>query len=1216
LIPNSLPRSSGFRNGYFKSLFSNVPLKGGTGAMQSKLQGLSKFMRGNRFMKRLAIAVLVVLLLAVAGNAQTFRGAINGTVTDPSGASVPGAQVKATESATGIDHNTVTTNEGSFSFQDIPLGFYKVTVTAAGFPVYTVDKLQVSAGSVYTLSVKLTLQQQATTVEVSAAALTLDTTTATQNMTITSDLVQDVPLNGRDFTQLVAVAPGYGGYSVGGFGSMNGTRPNQMNWQIDGVDNNDFWHNIPAVNQGGVSGIAGTVLPIDSIDEFSAQTQSGPESGRNAGGTVNLVIKSGGNTVHGSVYYYNRNEFYSAKSPFFAPSTQVPKAPPLRNENYGFSVGGPILKNKTFYFVSYEKQDFIIGLSGKATEPSNAWIGQALDLLNNPGHKYGSYNPVASSTLSCAGASASGCTGGLMATGGLWPRDVIGSLSGTTGNFFSPIAEFGYSYNGVIKLDHQFNDKHHLYLRWIQGQGNQTAPTGGSPALGTASSNLKDYFEVAPLHVFNYSVVLNSTLSSRLTNQVLAGANYFNQLFHDFNNSFIPANIGLNLSPSATNHGKPIVGAPNIRISGFEQTGITDPKGRSDLTWHLTDIVSYNRGAHQFRFGGEIRQAHLNAFYHRHSTGTFRFDGSQGDQSQCTTNPNFIGCAWGVPSDPIRTVDPALCNSLCQGVDSTTKALADYLTGSVSSSSVAVGDPERWVKVNAFNLYFQDGWQATKKLTLTFGLRYEYFGPMHSDRKDISVFIPGTGFKTQGAGIASIFPPDKNNFAPRFGFSYQPNSKGDIVVRGSMGVFFDQINLNPFLDFRPPITASQGIQGNAFGPNGVSTFSRSGYNWGKDSAGQAQFGGASIFPALATCSDPNCLGLNDPQGLSAYSVNQNFRTPYFYNYDLQIEKSFGNAAVFQIGYVGSQGRKLNIISNINPADSNGVHHPLQQFGNILQMNSSGTSNYNSLQASYRIRSWHGLTSQFGYTWSHSLDIISEYRATLLDDATNPKLDYGNSDFDTRHLFTASFTYEVPKAAWAHGWSSKIVNGWQATSLWNFHTGQPFDEVRSYLNLIGNPFASGNGVTIDHKFSQANGGTLWVNPTAFCDPNAAGDGTCTGSSFGNIARNKFYGPGYASVDLSVFKNIPITERIKLQLRAEMFNTLNRINLASGVGSVAVGGGNSPNYNTCNQQPGAHTCSTLSGDGFGMVFDTIGDWNGAPGIGPGEQFNMQLVVKLIF
>src|SRR5262249_16916527 len=324
-------------------------------------------------MRRSFLALALLLAVTVAVNAQTFRGAINGTVTDPSGAVVPNAKVKATETKTGIDHNTVTTGDGQFAFQDIPVGTYQVTVTASGFAVYTADKLNVITGTIYTLPVKLSVAKGTTTVEVAAAALTVDTTTSTQTQTMESQVVQDVPLNGRDFSQLIAANPGYGGYSVGGFGSLNGTRPNQMNWQIDGVDNNDFWHNIPAVNQGGVSGIAGVVLPIDSIDEFSAQTQSEAEAGRNAGGTVNLVIKSGGNSFHGSLDYYNRNEYYGAHAPFFPPTATVTKAPPLRNENYGFSLGGPVIKNKLFFFTSYEKQDYLIGLSGLATEPSTAW---------------------------------------------------------------------------------------------------------------------------------------------------------------------------------------------------------------------------------------------------------------------------------------------------------------------------------------------------------------------------------------------------------------------------------------------------------------------------------------------------------------------------------------------------------------------------------------------------------------------------------------------------------------------------------------------------------------------------------------------------------------------------------------------------------------------------------------------------------------------------
>jgi hypothetical protein len=305
--------------------------------------------------------------------------------------------------------------------------------------------------------------------------------------------------------------------------------------------------------------------------------------------------------------------------------------------------------------------------------------------------------------------------------------------------------------------------------------------------------------------------------------------------------------------------------------------------------------------------------------------------------------------------------------------------------------------------------------------------------------------------------------------------------------------------------------------------------------------------------------------------------------------------------LFEIGYVGSQGRKLNLVSNIN---QNGAY---PQFGNILQLNTSGTSNYNALQTTFRMRVWHGLTSQVSYTWSHALDNISEYRAVILDDAFDRRLDYGNSDFDTRNLFTVSLNYDVPRAKFAESaWSKLIFNNWAVSSIMNFHSGQPFDETRSYLNLVGNPFEG-----VKHSYDPSLPGIQWVNPAAFCDPNA-GDPLCTGSPYGNIARNRFVGPNFKDVDLSVIKYLPITERFKLQLRADMFNLFNRINFASGVGAVAVGGLNSPNYNTCNESNGHCTGAA----GFGQVNDTIGDFNGAPGLGPGEQFNMQLAIKLIF
>src|ERR1700730_4262803 len=383
-------------------------------------------------MRQLLRFAVVILLAAGFSQAQTFRGAINGTVADPSGAVVAGAEVKGINNGTGVTLNTASTSEGQFSFQDLPLGSNTITVTAPAFQAVNVDNVLVTAGLVYTLPVKLTMGQQTTAIEVSAASVAVDTTTYTQNMTIPSTVVQNVPLNGRDFTQLIAIAPGYGGYSVGGFGSLNGTRPNQMNWQIDGVDNNDFWHNIPAVNQGGVSGIAGVIMPIDATDEFSAQTQSSAEAGRNAGRTVNLVLKSGTNGMHGSAYYFNRNEFYGAASPFFQPSATNPKAPALRNYNTGFSVGGPIFKDRTFFFVSFEKQRYIIGLSGLATEPSFAWQTKALALLTANGIKP---SPLSQTLLGNPVTNTSPI---------LWPS-LINSLPATNRNFFSPIASTGHT---------------------------------------------------------------------------------------------------------------------------------------------------------------------------------------------------------------------------------------------------------------------------------------------------------------------------------------------------------------------------------------------------------------------------------------------------------------------------------------------------------------------------------------------------------------------------------------------------------------------------------------------------------------------------------------------------------------------------------------------------------------------------------------------------
>jgi hypothetical protein len=1063
-------------------------------------------------MKQLLVVLLLVLFLIIPTNAQTFRGAINGTVTDPSGAVVPGAHVKATNKATSIDYASESTSDGNFVFQDLPVGTYRVTVIAAGFPALEVDGILVAQGAIYTLNAGVKMSQQSTTVEVSAAALTLDTTTSTQSTLVEGANLQTMPLNGRDFTQLISVSPGFGGYSAGGFGSLNGTRANQVNWQIDGVDNNDLWHNIPAVNQGGVLGIAGIVLPIDSIDQFSVQTQAAPESGRNPGGTVDLALRSGGNGFHGSVYDYVRNEAFAAASPFSDSKKEN------RNQQYGFSFGGPLLKDRLFFFTTFEKQRFTIGLPGLGTEPSLGYQAEALAELA----KFG----VAENSV------------GANLIANLWPSYALNGAA-VPNNFSSPDPEYGYSYNGLAKLDFKINDKNTFSFHYFIGQGNQVAPVG---------SSVKDYYEVAPLHVSNYAAAWNSTFSPRISNQLLAGVNYFRQIFSDFNSSFDLTSYGLNLY-----NGFNLAGAPNIQITGFEPVGLTPPEGREDITGHLTDVLSYTVGKHQFRFGGEFRRAQLEEFYHRHALGNFVFDGSQGP--------------WA--GDP--------------GVDSNVLALADFLAGDVARSSIAVGDPTRLVFVRTFALFAQDTWQISQKLTLNYGLRWDYEGPLGNDKKDLSVFDPSKGGVVfQGDGIDSVYPKNFRNFSPRVGFAYKLGQKGDLVVRGGFGVYFDTPNLNVFLDNRPSNGAPNGLEGNPAGPTPVQTIPANAFTIASD---------VPVFnPSTTTCD----TGAGCGQVYNIFSVSQNFRTPYNYNYNLNIEKSLGRSLLLQVGYVGSAAHRLLTTADINQptpgiyatdADQQAARPYFAQFpdfGVINQIQTNGNSNYNSLQTVLKVREWHRFTSQFAYTWAHGLDDMTQYRGTLPQDSLNLKSDYASMDYDTRHNFTAQLNYDLPNA----GRLKPLLSGWTLSSLLSFHTGQPFTvfssndtsgtgEGEQRADLIGDPYAG-----VSHAFNK--GGVTWLNQSAFADP-APG-------TFGNSGRNAFYGPGYGSVDFSVVKNTKITERVGTQFRIEMFNLFNRVNLAPPSGT--------------------------NGSGLGIAADTIGDYNGAPGLGPGEAFNMQLALKIIF
>ena len=1066
--------------------------------------------------------VALSLLSVTVALGQTFRGGISGSVADSTGAAVPEATVKIEQKATGLTRTMSTPTSGDFTFPDLPTGLYTVTVSHSGFQTQQIENVEAEVGKTTSLPITLRVAQQTQTVEVTAAAAKLETNESALNAVVSTRAVQDIPLNGRDFRQLLQLTPGF--VSRGGaYASQNGNRSNQNNWQLDGVDNNDFWHNSEAINQGSISGIAGVLLPIDAIDEFNQQSVGGADFGRNPGSMVNVVIKSGTNALHGSAYYFHRNDAVAKTSPFNAPDTPSE----LRNHNFGFSLGGPMAKDKAFFFLSYEGQRFIAGNSIVATVPSNAWVTQAQAVLA----KYNvPVNPVMTNLLA-----------------NLWPNS-IRSAPGTSLNFVSGDNNDYRSNNFVGRIDYNFNSRNRFFVRSMVGTGDATA---------FACSVYRDYFQAVPSRQQNWAAVLTSTLTPRLVNQVLVGVNYFLQNFDDLNHGANPPALGFN-----TGIGSFSLGTPNMEINGFDNGGVgeTPDLGRTDTTWHVTDDLQYAFGSHALKIGGEFRRAKLFVHYLREARGIFSWDGTAGPWKN---DPSF---------------------------STTQKALADFLAGFISegNGTIATGDPRRDWFVNSFSGYAQDNWQVTPRLNVNYGVRYDYNGPFHDPSNAVGIFLPsapgGLAFPGQpGSPIDSLYPADHHNFAPRVGFAFTPSRGGKTVIRGAWGLYFDIPNGNLFIDNRGARDAGRGASRNPGGPKPVFSITN-------DSQ-------------ITVVKDQLIFGPPRPP-FGAYTINQDLRSPYVQNFSLNVQQQLTPSVVLQVGYVGSQGRKLIVTRNQNqpsPAPDNTIpaqrrrpfNQLFPQFAGITEISGSGDSHYNALQISLRNTSWHGLTGQVAYTLGHARDDMSAPRNHWPTDSNNVRGDWGNADFDTRHNLSGYFLYEVPQLGHS---LPKLTKGWQLNAFFSYDSGFPFTvfagkNISSTLNrsggtrgdradLGGDPFS---GIV---QPAQSGGlltnGVRWFNPAAFKLP-ALG-------TFGNSKRNQFYGPHFKSVDFSVFKNTPITERLSTQIRVEMFNVFNILDL---------------------DQPNAN----VSSGAFGLISNTLhaGD---APGIGSGEPFNVQFAVKFIW
>jgi hypothetical protein len=1115
-----------------------------------------------------AIPLALSLFHSAPSLAQTFRGSINGTISDPSGAVVANAEISATDTGTGVVRNTVSSGAGEFSFADLPLSTYTIKVASPGFQTTDVAGVQVLAGKVHTLPVKLAAVSQTISVEISADALSLDTTTTAQTTTLTSSALQNTPLNGRDFTQLLGSSTSFAGYNNSG--SVNGMRSDQLNYTIDGTDNNDLYLQVDAVNQGGISGIAGVIYPIDALDEYSLQTTGNAESGRSPGGNLNITTKSGTNQFHGSAYYFNRNEALAVASPFITPDSG--DHTPLRNQNYGGSLGGPIWRDRTFFFLTYEEQKFLIGAVNTTTEPSPAYQQEALAVLANANGAYGNYAPVTASPVSQA----------ILRT--LWQPSLIANLPGTPLNFSSTAPESGYSHNAVVKLDHNFSEKSHISGRWYFGQGYAAAPGG---------SFLPEYFQVVPSHIQNYDVVWNYSLRPNLTNQVAAGVSTFTQGFADANHGFNP------LTLAGLNTGSADSGSPDIAITGFDSIGPTPTSGRNDITGHISDILSWTLGKHQVRFGLEYRRAYIDLYYNFGGRGTFNF-GSGG----------VLG-PWANSINQVPNQDPNILN------------LADYMAGYAYQSSITLGTQERFLYTHTGSGFAEDSWQVSPKLNVNLGLRYDYQQPFYTNPANTSIFDPAHGgLVVTGAGSSSPnydYNSNKLDFSPRVGFSYQLSPA--TVVRANYGLYFDQPAGQAFYgNLGIPNGGASGVNSNPAGsePNESIIITASPSNvqpiWTPNQT-------TPIFTAAA----------GQPTGgnvVSIYSVTRNFKTPYAQNFGVNIEQSIGRAWLLNLGYVSTGSRHNLVLQDINqpalgaystavpytsttcPAAFSGAT-PTQagnnlqcsrpyfsqypNLGIINQINSAASSSYNALQISLRSSSWHGLTSQFSYAWSHNLDDASGFNA-LPQNSFNLRGDWGNANNDLRNHFAAYLNYEIPGLAFG---PQALTHGWELNSIVKFQDGEPISilsgsdnsgtgENEDRANITG-PALNSDRSVVGYSHAQ------YLNRNSFSLP--------TNGTYGNLGRNQVTGPGFGDVDLSLIKNVPLyKERVRAQFRVEMFNILNRVNLAQpGTGTSSSDGA---------------TGNASSGSSFGASTSTIGVQYGSPGIGSGEPYNTQLAVKILF
>jgi hypothetical protein len=1056
---------------------------------------------------------------AVSVQAQQITGNLRGTVSDPSAAIVQGAEVTARQTETGLTRTVASDRNGNYVLLELPVGHYRLEVAAKGFQKYLQEGISINVNETAVVRVRLVLGSEMERVQVRADAELIQPTVTSLGKAVLQSEILDLPLDGRNFSQLGVLQPGVvpltkglsdagGSLRDGQAYAVDGQRPESNNFLIDGARN--------------VNGVdAGFVLkpPVDAISEFRILTHNAnAEFGQNAGSTTNIITRSGSNSFHGAAWEFLRNDAMDASN--FSTST----VQPLKQNQFGGSFGGPILKDKTFFFGYYEgfrnrqgktvnptvpsllqrqgdfsemcPEGFDPG-SGMCNDPDPSHGHQLFNFLTGqpvPYNQLSSLDPIAQNILN------------------FYPSPNRGTNSFiTTESLAANNDQFG------VRLDHYLSPADTLNFRYMFADGSTTDPlsTSGAnvPGFPVGEQDRAQNFVVQETHVFSPSVI-GIARFSYLRNKFL---------FQQHINHQPPSALGFQYSPTLAE----AAGPPFIQVAGFGSVGdpITGPRNTYQNTFDISGSLGWVRGRHEMKFGGGFQRDQINALQGIASNGFFV----------------FVPFPYNNP-------------------------FANFLSGQPVFFLQGGGDLARHIRGKALNLYSQDTFRLSPRLTLNLGLRYELPWPNTEVHNRQNLFVPGAQskvFPNAPAGLlypgdpgvpAGLIPTQKTAFAPRVGLAWDPTGSTRWLVSAAYGIFHEPYYTGQGGPLQDPISAPPYLQTPQVNfPNFADPFQ-----------------GANPF------------GPSFSEPMTLLAVSPKLRLPYAQHWNLNVQRSFAANWIFDIGYVGTAGVRLPRFIEGNPT----VYIPGQStpdnvnqrrlysgctlaqpdncsYGSVGEIASVSHSSYNALQSSLRKRFSHGLSFLASYTFSKSIDDVSSFNITGSasqpvagenDLAQNPfdlAAERGRSMFDARHRFVLSYNWVVPFWRQGHTWYQHALGNWQLNGIVTLMSGTPFTVFDpNDVSLQGSaPEISGFSSNRPNLVGNPNAGPRtaqqWFNKSAFqritLDPNSPVQ------QFGNEGRNVVQGPGFSNWDFSMLKNIPITESKTLQFRGELFNFLNHTNL---------------------------------------------------------------------